>query len=356
MQRIGIVGIGNISKLYLDNFTGIFKDKVKVTSVTDTSFDRAQKAADDYNVKAYKSLDEMLESSDTDIILNITQPKYHYELALAAIKSGRHVYNEKPICIKRAEAEHLIKTAEKKGVRIGCAPDTFLGAGLQTCRKLIDDGSIGKPVAATAFIMDRGPEHWHPSPHFFYQEGAGPMFDMGPYYLTALVSLLGHVVRICGSAKISMPERTITSQQLYGEKMKVEIPTHITGILDFANGAVGNIITSFDVYSHSLPCLEIYGTEGTLKIPDPNYFGGQVLYKKQREENWTDVPLISNYTENVRGLGIVDMAQAIEENRAHRVSAQLAYHVLDIMHGIHDASKSGKYYKPKSSCNRPAAL
>ncbi|MCL2808697.1 MAG: Gfo/Idh/MocA family oxidoreductase [Treponema sp.] len=356
MQRIGIVGIGNISKLYLDNLTGMFKEKVKVTCVTDTSFELAQKAAENYNVKAYKSLAEMLDGSDTDIILNITQPKNHYNIALAVLKSGRHVYNEKPICLKREEAQVLIKTAAKKSLRVGCAPDTFLGAALQTCRKFIDNGNIGEPVAATAFIMDRGPEHWHPSPYFFYQDGAGPMFDMGPYYLTALVSLLGPVERICGSARISMPERTITSQQLYGEKMKVEVPTHIAGILDFANGTVGNIITSFDVYSHTLPCLEIYGTEGTLKIPDPNYFGGEVLFKKQREENWSQIPLINNYTENVRGFGIVDMAQAIEENRAHRVSAQLAYHVLDIMHGIHDASKSGKYYKLKSSCPRPEAL
>jgi len=356
MQRIGIAGIGNISKIYLDNLSGMFAKRVKLAAVTDVVSERAEKAAADYKIKAFKSLGEMLKSADVDIILNITPPKLHYEVALAAVKAGKHVYNEKPLCTKREEAAELLKTAAEKNVRVGGAPDTFLGAGLQTCRKLIDEGWIGTPVAANAVMMSRGPEHWHPSPEFFYKEGGGPMFDIGPYYITALVSLLGPVARVSGSARISNPTRTITNQIDYGKIIDVEVPTHIAGVLDFAGGAVGTLITSFDVYSHSLPCIEIYGTEGTLKVPDPNTFGGPVFVRRFREPEWSQIPLLKNYAENSRGLGITEMAEAIEENRPHRASSELTCHVLDIMHGIHDASASGKYYKLKSKCKRPAAF
>ncbi|MDR0501827.1 MAG: Gfo/Idh/MocA family oxidoreductase [Treponema sp.] len=356
MQKIGIAGIGNISKIYLDNLTGMFGKRVKLTSVADITYERAEKAAADYRLKAYRTLDEMLSGADIDMVLNITPPKNHFEAALAAVKAGKHVYNEKPLCVKREEAAELLKTAAERGVRVGAAPDTFLGAGLQTCRKLIDDGWIGSPVAATAVMMNRGPEHWHPSPHFFYKDGGGPMFDIGPYYITALVSLLGSVKRVCGSARISSPTRTITNQFQYGEVIDVEVPTHIAGTLDFAGGTVVSLITSFDVYTHSLPCIEIYGTEGSLKVPDPNTFGGPVFVRRFREEEWSKIPLLKSYPDNSRGLGITDMAEAIEDGRPHRASSELAFHVLDVMHGIHDASASGRYYKLKSKCSRPAAL
>ena len=356
MQRIGIAGIGKISGIYLDNLTGMFGKRVKLTAVTDLISERAEKAAADYGVKAFKSAGAMLKSSDVDIVLNLTQPQFHSDLALAAVKAGKHVYNEKPLCVKREEAAGLLKAAAEKGVRVGGAPDTFLGAGIQTCRKLIDDGWIGSPVAATAFMMNHGHEHWHPAPEFYYKTGGGPMFDMGPYYLTAMVNLLGPVVRVSGSAKTGSPMRTITSEPLNGTVIEVEVPTHIAGVLDFASGAVGTVITSFDVYSHTLPFIEIYGTEGTLRVPDPNTFGGPVYVKRFREEEWSQIPLIKSYPENSRGLGVTDMAEAVEEGRPHRASAELCYHVLDIMHGIHNASDSGKYYKLKSKCKRPAAL
>jgi predicted dehydrogenase len=356
MQKIGIAGVGNISKIYLDNLTGMFGGRVKLNAVADIIFERAEKAASNYHLKAFNSVDDMLKNGDIDMVLNITPPKIHYEVALAVVKAGKHVYNEKPLCTKREEAAEVLKTASEKGVRVGGAPDTFLGAGIQTCRKLIDDGWIGEPVAANAVMMSHGMEHWHPDPGFFYKDGGGPMFDMGPYYITALVNLLGPVARVCGSARISFPQRLITSQQKYGEIIKVEVPTHIAGVLDFACGAVGTLVTSFDVYSHSLPCIEIYGTEGTLKVPDPNTFGGPVYVKRFREPEWSQIPLVKNYQENSRGLGLTEMAEAIEEGRPHRASSDIAFHVLDVMHGIHDASASGKYYKQKSKCKRPAAL
>ncbi|MCL2801552.1 MAG: Gfo/Idh/MocA family oxidoreductase [Treponema sp.] len=356
MLRVGVVGTGDISRIYLDNITKVFSDKLILKGVTNKTFSKAEKTAAEYNVKAYKTTDELLQSSDIDIILNLTPPKSHYEVALAALRAGKHVYNEKPVCTKREEAQELIKTANEKGIRIGSAPDTFLGAGLQTCRKLIDDGWIGKPAAATAFMMSHGIEHWHPSPHFFYKEGAGPMLDIGPYYLTALINLLGPITRVCGSAKMTYPVRTITNQFQYGQTIDVEIPTHITGVLDFACGTSAVIITSFDIHSHSLPFIEIYGSEGTMKLPDPNTFGGEILIKRFNEEKWSSIPLLKNYSENSRGLGLAEMAEAIEQGRPHRASFELAYHVLDVMHGIHDASASGKYYKLKSKCKRPEAM
>lgn len=351
--RIGMVGIGKISGIYLQNLTGMFAERVILSAVTDMIPERAAKAAEEYHIRHVREPDELIHSPEVDIILNITQPQNHFQVALSAVKAGKHVYDEKPFCAKREEAEEVIKTAVANNVRVGGAPDTFLGAGIQTCRKLLDDGWIGIPVAATAFMMNHGHEHWHPDPEFYYKVGGGPMFDMGPYYLTALINLLGPITRISGSAKMGLKTRTITSEPLKGKVIKVEVPTHIAGVLDFASGAVGTIITSFEVYSHTLPFIEIYGTQGTLRVPDPNTFGGPVLVKRGWEENWSEVPLLKDYPENSRGLGIIDMAQGISQGRPHRASGELVYHVLDVMHGIHDASASGAYYEVKSTCKRP---
>jgi len=368
IQRIGIVGCGKISGIYLKNLTGMFGKRVKVTAVTDAVHERVAKVSSEFNVRHIEKTPDLISDPEIDIILNITQPLAHHGVAMEAVKNGKHVYNEKPLCVKREEAAELLSTAKAKNVRVGAAPDTFLGPGIQTCRKLIDDGWIGRPVAANAFMLCHGHEHWHPDPGFYYKEGAGPMFDMGPYYLTALVSLLGPVARVSGSAQKGQAERLITSEPHNGETIKVEVPTHVAGVLDFVSGAVGVIVTSFDVYNHSMPCIEIYGTEGSLQVPDPNYFRGEVKLRRFREENWSKVPLILNAPDkakdtedwhlhnNLRGIGITDMAEAISEGRPHRASGELAYHVLDVMHGIHDASASGKYCELKSICQRPEPM
>ncbi|MDR0376357.1 MAG: Gfo/Idh/MocA family oxidoreductase [Spirochaetaceae bacterium] len=356
MQRIGIVGIGNISGIYLKNLTGMFKDRVKLSAVTDFIPERAAQAAAEYSVRRFQTTEELLNSPDVDIVLNITPPPYHYPVALAAVKAGKHVYNEKPFCVKREEAAEVLAAAAAGSVRVGGAPDTFLGAGIQTCRKLLDDGWIGRPVAAVAFMLGHGPEHWHPNPEFFYKSGGGPMFDIGPYYLTALVSLLGPVVRVSGSAKKSFEERIITSEPQNGRVVTVDVPTHLAGTLDFSCGAVGTIIMSFDVYAHTLPCIEIYGTEGSLRVPDPNTFGGPVYVSRFRSETWSEIPLLKQYPENSRGLGITDMAEAVSEGRPHRANGELTNHILEVMHGVHDASASGRCYQVRSSCERPAAM
>ena len=250
----------------------------------------------------------------------------------------------------------MLEAAKAKGLRVGGAPDTFLGGGLQTCRKLIDDGWIGKPIGATAFMLCHGHESWHPDPEFYYKVGGGPMFDMGPYYLTALVSLMGPVTRVTGATQITFPERTITSQPKFGTKITVDVPTHVAGIMEFASGAVGTILTSFDVWSTTLPRIEVYGTEGTLIVPDPNTFGGPVRVRRMGAEEWTEIPLTHGYSTNSRGIGVADMAYAIQSGRPHRANGEMMYHVLEMMHGFHDAATQGQHYVMTSTCERPKAL
>ena len=300
--------------------------------------------------------EELLADPAIDIVLNLTIPAAHGAVALQALEAGKHVYNEKPLATERADAQRMLALAESNGLRVGCAPDTFLGGGLQTCLQLIESGVIGEPVGATAFMPSSGPESWHPNPEFFYQRGAGPMFDMGPYYLTALIALLGPVRRVTGSARVTRAQREITSQPLQGTLITVNTPTFISGVMDFASGPVGTIITTFDVHAAQLPRIEVYGTSGTLSVPDPNTFGGPVRVWTTETREWRDVELTHGYAENSRGIGVADMAEAIVTGRDHRANGALAYHVLDLMHAFHDASNEERHITMQSTCARPAAL
>ena len=290
-----------------------------------------------------------------EIVVNLTIPKAHAEVNLAAIAAGKNVHCEKPLAVTREDGRRTLAAAQEKGVLLGCAPDTFMGGGSQTCRKLIDDGWIGKPVALTAFMTCHGHESWHPDPEFYYEPGGGPMLDMGPYYLTALVNLVGPVARVTGSTRVTFAERVITSQPKYGKHVNVETPTHIAGVMDFANGAVGTIITSFDVWFADLPRIEIYGTAGSLSVPDPNTFGGPVKVRRAGAAAWSEVP--HTHSDDVsRGIGVADMAYALRYGRPHRANGALGYHVLDVMHAFQDASESGQHVKIASTCTQPAAL
>lgn len=349
--KIGIIGCGNISGIYLEK-AQTFKI-IEVAGCADLDFSRAKAQGDKYGVPA-REVGDILADPGIEIIVNLTTPDAHAKVGLAALKAGKSIYNEKPLSIQREDALELLRIASAEGLRVGCAPDTFLGAGLQTCRRVIDQGRIGQPIAATAFMMCHGHESWHPSPEFYYQVGGGPMFDMGPYYLTALIHLLGPVDRVSGSARISMPSRTITSQPKFGKVIDVEVPTHVAGTLDFKNGAIGTIITSFDVWKHSFPCIEIHGTEGSLRVPDPNGFGGKVEIFRPDNSGWEEVEYTHDYSVNTRSLGVADMAHAIRSGRPHRASGALAYHVLDIMHAIHDASSSDRFVRLTSQIDRPA--
>lgn len=352
--KVGVVGCGNICGIYFKN--GEVFDILDIAACADLLPERAAARAEEFAIPKACSVDELMADPDIDIVLNLTIPNAHAEVAFKAIDSGKSVYNEKPLAITREDGRKMLKSAEEKGVRVGCAPDTFMGAGIQTCRKLIEDGWIGKPVAATAFMMCHGHEGWHPDPEFYYKVGGGPMFDMGPYYLTALVNLVGPVKRVTGSAQITFPERTITSAPKFGTTIKVDTPTHVAGIMDFANGAVATIITSFDVWAANLPRIEIYGSEGTLCVPDPNGFGGSVKVRRMGDSDWREMPLSHIYADNSRGIGVADMAYGLQSGRKHRANGDLAFHVLDIMHAFHDASSQGKHIQLESTCEKPAPL
>jgi len=353
--RIGLMGCGNISTRYLKNLARF--ENIEVVAVADLDESRAELQAKAFNIPRVLSPKQLYEDKEVEIVLNLTIPAAHAEVALAALRHGKSVYNEKPLAAGREAAAEIMHVASSNGLRVGCAPDTFLGAGLQTCRKLLDEGAIGTPMAAVAFMMGGGHEGWHPNPFFFYQAGGGPMFDMGPYYLTALTTLLGPVRRVTGSARISSKQRMITSEPHRGKLIDVETPTHIAGVLDFASGPVGTIITSFDVPGgHNLPHIEIYGTGGTLGVPDPNGFGGAVLLKKSGEKDWKEIAANFGYGEDGRGLGLADMAMALRSGRPHRANDRTAYHVLDIMHAIHEASAQGKHIEMNSGMVRPDPL
>ncbi len=351
---IGIIGCGNISSIYFK--AGQTFENLHIAACADLVMDKARQRAQEFGVPKACTVKELLADPSIEIVVNLTVPKAHASVDLAVLQAGKHVHAEKPLAVNRADGQRIMKLARQKGLRVGSAPDTFLGGGLQTCRKLIDDGWIGKPVAATAFMMCHGHESWHPDPEFYYEVGGGPMFDMGPYYLTALVSLLGPVKRVTGATRISFPERLITSQPKRGKRVKVETPTHVTGLLDFASGAIGTIITTFDVWNAELPCIEIYGTEGTLSVPDPNGFGGPVRIRRPGMAEWKEVPLAFGYTDNSRGIGVADMAAAIRGKRPHRSSGDLAFHVLDIMVALHEASDRSRHITLGSTCKRPAPL
>jgi predicted dehydrogenase len=311
---IGIIGCGNISNAYINGCRQFAH--LRVLSVADLRADAARAKADEHGLGCPGSVAELLADPDIDIAINLTVPDAHAAVSRDILAAGKHVYSEKPLAVERADGRAVLDAAAARGLRVGCAPDTFLGGGLQTCRKLIDDGAIGEPVAATAFMLGHGPESWHPNPGFFYKWGAGPLFDIGPYYVTALVHLLGPVARVAALARVSFAERVATSEARYGERLPVEVPTHVTGTLDMAAGPLATMITSFDVWGHTLPRIEIYGSEGSLSVPDPNTFGGPVRLLRAGSKEWEDVPL--SHTDAVRrGVGVADMALAIREGRPH---------------------------------------
>jgi predicted dehydrogenase len=353
--RIGLVGCGNISTIYLKNAARF--GNIEVRAVADLDSARAEAQALAFNVPNVRTPKELIEGDEVDVILNLTIPAAHGAVALEALGNGKSVYNEKPLAVDGNVAAEMLKLAAKNGLRIGCAPDTFLGSSLQNARKWIDSGAIGTPVAAVAFMLSGGPERWHPNPFFFYQAGGGPMYDMGPYYLTALTTLLGPVRRVTGSARITLKQRTIASEPHRGKLIEVEIPTHIAGVLDFVSGPVGTIITSFDVPGRNhLPNMEIYGTGGSMRVPDPNEFDGELLISEAGKKDWRVMPSPFGYAENSRGIGLAEMAQGIVSGRPHRANGQLASHVLDIMHAIHDASERGAHIDLKTDMVRPDPL
>lgn len=349
-----MIGCGKISGIYLEN--GALFDDFEVVACSDLVLDRAQAQAKAYGVPKACTPEALLADKEVEIVLNLTVPIVHAGVSMAALQAGKHVYTEKPLAVDRDDGLRMLEMAGERNLLIGCAPDTFLGGGLQTCREVIDEGIIGEPVAVTAFMLNHGPEGWHPNPDFFYQPGAGPMFDLGPYYLSALTTLLGPVRRVTGSARVTFPEREISSQPHAGTSITVNTPTHIAGVMDFEGGPVGTLVTTFDVWSEDQSRIDLYGTEGTLSLPDPNTFGGPIRLWRSDDNAWTELPVTHPYTGNSRGLGLADMAQALRSGRPHRASGELGMHVLDVIHAFLDSSERGEHVAVSSTFDRPEAL
>jgi len=350
---IGVVGCGNISSAYLKAAKHF--PILEIVAVADAHPAAALARAEEFGLRA-KSVEALLDDPAVEIVLNLTVPTAHVEVGLKAIAAGKHVHSEKPLGVNVAEARRLIDAAEAKGLRLGCAPDTFLGGAHQTARQCIDQGLIGRAVGGTAFFMCPGHERWHPNPGFYYQPGGGPMLDMGPYYITDLVNLLGPVESVIGVATRPRSERTISSEPLKGQRIPVHIATHVTGALLFVSGAAVSVTMSFDVAKHRHLPLEIYGEGGALLVPDPNYFGGQIEFAATGED-WREIPTEHIYADgNYRVIGLADMATALRTDRPHRASGALAFHVLEVMEAFQISSDDGRAVAIASRSPRPAAM
>lgn len=361
---VGIIGCGNISAAYL-GLAPLFKG-IEVRACADINAEAAAARAKEFGVRA-ETVEGLLSSPDIDLVVNLTIPAVHYEVSRQVVDAGKHVYSEKPFVLSVAEGRDLAKRAAKKGVRVGSAPDTFLGGAHQLARHLVDDGAVGKISGGTCHVMSRGMEHWHPNPDFFFQHGGGPILDLGPYYISNLVQLIGPVVRVGSMSSIPSPERTITSKPRHGEKITVETPTTIHALLEFANGAVITFGASWDVLNHGHAPMELYGSTGTLSVPDPNFFGGDVTLldgdgKKKKLPAWKHALSVPNQKHprgmmaNYRTAGMAEMAQAILEDRPHRCSLEFALHVVDVMTAILKSGETGKFITLTTSCEQPAAF
>ena len=365
-MRVGLIGCGNISDIYLIN-APLFRD-ITFTACADINEAAAKRQAERYGLKA-RSVRDVLTADDVDIVLNLTIPEAHAQIAEAALESGKHVYSEKPLATQLAEGIKLVETARARGLRVGCAPDTVLGASIQQARRTIDSNVIGRPLLGVAAIMGHGMEHWHPNPTFFFRPGGGPVFDMGPYYLTTLVTLLGPVASIAALGQIGFKERIVTTpgSPILGQAIKVETLTSAQALLQFASGAQVTFLASWDVWNNSVLPIELYGETGSMRVPDPNWFGGDIGTASGRGEwgatathqqsfgrpNWPkDKPAQANY----RGLGLADMARGIVDKRPHRANGDVALHVLAVMAGILEAASEGRRVTIAQTCERPAPL
>jgi predicted dehydrogenase len=350
---IGIIGCGNISDAYLKAAAGF--PLLDIRGVADIRPEAAVAAAARHGLLA-QSVDALLRDDSVEIIVNLTIPAVHVEVGLQVLEAGKHVHSEKPLGLSVAQAGPLLEQAARRGLRVGCAPDTFLGGGHQSCRALVDQGVLGDVVAGTAFFMCPGHERWHPNPAFYYQAGGGPMLDMGPYYITALVNLIGPVARVSGITSRHRALRTITSEPRKGQSMEVTVDTHVAGTLEFASGAVVSIATSFDVPKHTCKPIELHGTQASLQVPDPNRFGGPVVLASLGQD-WVDLPITHAYHDgNFRSIGVADMAHALRSGRPHRASGELAWHVLEVMEAFQRSSESGHHVAIASRPPRPAPL
>ena len=363
---VGIMGAGNISAAYL-RLAPMFKG-LEVRAVADILPEAAQKRAEEFGVAA-QTPEELLKNSEIDVVVNLTIPATHYQVTMDTLSAGKHAYSEKPFVLTLEEGKSVRAAAEERKLSVGSAPDTFLGGAHQQVRNLIDSGKIGRITSGTTHVMSRGMEHWHPNPDFFFQPGAGPVLDVGPYYVTDLIQLVGPVKRVTAFTGMARDTREVTAEGPYkGTVIKVGTPTTIHGVLEFQSGAIVTIGASWDVYSHGHHNIELYGTEGTVYVPDPNFFGGDVVItdqsgEKTKVEPW-DHPFgkvnqtdnSGNQRANYRTAGLADMMQAVEQGRPARCGLDVALHAVDVMTSLLKAGESGAVVTLTTTCERPAPL
>lgn len=351
-MNVAIVGCGVISRHYAANARAF--ESFDVVACADLDPRAAEALAAEYGF-AVASVDELVEDPSVDVVLNLTPPAVHVAVIGRALAAGKHVYSEKPLATTAAEAGELVAAAERRGLRIGCAPDIFLGGAYQAARALLDEGAIGTPLSVSAAMLAGGQAAWHPNPDIFFADGAGPLLDMGPYYLTAIVALLGPVRRVAGFASTRVLERAIEIGPRAGERFKAATPTHVSAALELAGGVTANLTTSFEAAGQYVYHLEIHGSEGVLALPDPNAFGGPVRLRRLRDD-WQEVPFASRGEQDARGLGLHDLVEAIASDRPHRASGELAHHVVDVARTILGAAAEGRTLNVGTSVERPEPL
>jgi predicted dehydrogenase len=352
-MRLGLVGCGKICGAYLETL-GSFPS-VETVICADLDAERTRAAADAFAIPRVGSAEDVVGADDVELVLNLTPPLAHADVTRAALAAGKHVYVEKPFAVSLDEGVALLREADARGLRIGCAPDTFFGRAWQTARALLDEGAIGKPIGGRATMLTRGHESWHPDPEFFYRPGGGPLFDMGPYYLTALVFLLGPIRRVIALAQTGAPFRVIGSGPREGSRFPVEIDTHVVAVVEHENGAVVTLTTSYDARAEE-SSFELWGTEGTLALADPNYFEGEIGVRAEALESFTSVPPRAGPAGAARAFGLADLVAAHAEGRPHRASGELGLHVLDAMTGILVAAREGRMVEPASRVERPLPI
>lgn len=357
---VGIIGCGNISAAYL-SLSAMFKG-YQIVAVADINMENAVARAEEFGVRAH-TVDELLAADDVDLIINLTIPAAHVAVSRAILQAGKHVYSEKPFVLSLPEAQELGEIAKANNLRIGSAPDTFLGSSHQLARNLIEDGAIGAVTSGVAVVMSSGMEDWHPNPDFFFQKGGGPILDLGPYYICNLVQMLGPVAQVTSMTGMASETRTIANGPRNGETVPVETPTTIHAVMKFESGAIITLLSSWDVHSSNHPIMELYGTGGTMDLPDPNFFGGDLSVTPRRGEtvskSWDHPFGVPNFEEtkaNYRGAGLADMALAILEDRPHRCDDAFATHVVEIMTAILEAGETNKVMTMTTTCTKPQAL
>lgn len=337
--HVGIIGCGAIAGQYLHNAREVYSDYFEITAVADLLPERAKARAEEFGIGKYGA-PEIIYGDDTiDIVINLTVPVAHEEISVRILESGKHVYTEKPLAVSREGMRHILNTAEQCGKRVGCAPDSFLSAPNQTAKKALEEDWIGAPIGVNAICAMRGNEYWRPDADFFYQKGAGPMMDMAPYYMNLLVSMFGGVETVQTMAKITWPERTIKVAPRRGEKIAVEVPTYVSSAMKFENGVIATFVNSFDIWATKQPYIEIYGEKGTMVIPDPNVYTGDVLIRRFRDSEWRVLPQFVEYESYGRGIGIVDMIRSIEAGVPHKASGEMGYHVTDVIIAMDESAR-----------------